>query len=98
MKFKLTVRRCAPLLFLLLCGRIASAAEALASRDKAPLTILQMNDVYSTAPVDGGKAGGLARVAGLAAEMKKAGRPVVVTMSGDFCRPRSRRASSRASR
>src|SRR5688500_4326008 len=50
------------------CGGF-HADEALASRVHAPLTILQMNDVYSTTPIDDGKAGGLARVATLAAQL-----------------------------
>jgi 5'-nucleotidase len=77
-------------LFLLLCACPSSrarAGEALASRVHAPLTILQMNDVYSTAPIDGGKAGGLARVATLATQLRAAGHTVLLTMSGDFLSP-----------
>jgi 5'-nucleotidase len=84
---RLALRPLVLLLFLLVFARSSRADEALASRAKAPLTILQMNDVYSIAPVDGGKAGGLARVAAMAQEMRKTGRHVLVTMSGDFLSP-----------
>ncbi|MGE0448723.1 MAG: bifunctional UDP-sugar hydrolase/5'-nucleotidase [Vicinamibacterales bacterium] len=52
-------------------------------RARAPLTILQINDVYSTVPVDG--AGGLARVATLKREvMKTPGRTTLLMLGGDF--------------
>ena len=38
-------------------------------------------------PIDGGKAGGLARVATIAGELRASGRTVVTTMSGDFLSP-----------
>ena len=77
-------------LFLALtCGALSTsrADEALASRVGAPLTILQLNDVYSTTPIEGGKAGGLARVATLANQLRAEGRTVITTMSGDFLSP-----------
>lgn len=84
--FKL--RRFAVALFLLVAiSSTSRAEESLASRANAPLTILQLNDVYSTTPVEGGKAGGLARVAAHAEELRKSGHTVVLTMSGDFLSP-----------
>jgi 5'-nucleotidase len=77
-------------LFLVLSGALFSpshADETLASRAHAPLTILQLNDVYSTTPIDGGKAGGLARVATLANALRAEGRTVITTLSGDFLSP-----------
>ena len=41
-------------------------------RATAPLTILQLNDVYSTVPVDG--MGGLARIATLKRQLADSGR------------------------
>lgn len=87
----LEIRRKAVLFIALLCcawpfGSVR-AEEVLASRVHAPLTILQMNDVYSTAPVDGGKTGGLARVTTLAKELRASGHTVLLTMSGDFLSP-----------
>jgi 5'-nucleotidase len=69
-----------------LCG---GSIPALAQRDDpgspratAPLTILQLNDVYSIAPVDG--AGGLARVATLKQTLAAAGRTPLMMLAGDF--------------
>ena len=51
------------------------------------MTILQMNDVYSAGPVDGGSAGGLARVATIIQQLEKEGKTVVPLLSGDFLSP-----------
>jgi 5'-nucleotidase len=51
-------------------------------RVAAPLTILQLNDVYSMTPVDG--AGGLARVATLKHTLAEAGRTPFMMLAGDF--------------
>src|SRR3954470_22258123 len=53
-----------------------------APRAGAPLTILQLNDVYSTVPVDG--AGGLARVATLKQRLTHDGVAPLMLMAGDF--------------
>ena len=53
-----------------------------APRNAAPLTILQLNDVYSTVPVDG--VGGLARVATLKQQIARAGRTPLMLLAGDF--------------
>ncbi len=63
------------------------AAEGLGSRDQAQLTILHLADVYSATPVDGGKRGGLARVAALRKELAAERRNVLVTLGGDFLSP-----------
>ncbi len=65
----------------------AVGAEALGSRESAQLTILHLADVYSISPVDGGKAGGLARVAALKRELAAARKNVLVTLGGDFLSP-----------
>ena len=51
------------------------------------LTLLQINDVYSTTPVDGGKAGGLARVAALVKRTREQASQVEVIIAGDFLSP-----------
>ena len=53
-----------------------------APRVGAPLTILQLNDVYSTVPVDG--AGGLARVATLDQRLTRDGATTLMMLAGDF--------------
>jgi 5'-nucleotidase len=52
-------------------------------RATAPLTILQLNDVYSITPVDGG-IGGLARVATLKQKLAASGRRPFLMLAGDF--------------
>jgi 5'-nucleotidase len=51
-------------------------------RVAAALTILQLNDVYSTVPVDG--RGGLARVATLKQQLAAEGRTPLMMIAGDF--------------
>jgi 5'-nucleotidase / UDP-sugar diphosphatase len=81
------------LLLLLVASRPAPLAQAPqqpkdepgAPRSTAPLTILQINDVYSTLPVDG--MGGLARVATLKQQFQASGRTAFMVMAGDFLSP-----------
>ncbi len=54
-------------------------------RDRAQVTFLQINDVYSTVPID--NVGGLARVATLKRQLAAAGRRVVLVLAGDFLSP-----------
>lgn len=51
-------------------------------RAAAQLTILQINDVYSTVPID--DIGGLARVATIKRQIAEAGRPTLLLIGGDF--------------
>jgi 5'-nucleotidase len=54
-------------------------------RTAAPVTLLQLNDVYSLVPIDG--LGGLARVATLKQQFTAAGRRPFLVMAGDFLSP-----------
>ncbi len=63
----------------------AQQEEPGSPRANAPLTILQVNDVYSTIPIDG--MGGLARLATVKARMRAAGRTPLVLLAGDFLSP-----------
>lgn len=54
-------------------------------RNRAPLTFLQINDVYSTLPVDG--LGGLARVATVKQRVSSPARTTLLVMAGDFLSP-----------
>jgi len=75
-------------LFLFLFTGVAAAQprdEPSSPRLRAPLTLLQINDVYSTVPVDG--LGGLARVATLKQRMAAEGRTPFLVMAGDFLSP-----------
>jgi len=63
----------------------ATAQQEFAARAAAPLTLLQVNDVYTTVPIDG--QGGLARVATLKQDLAKAGRTPFLVIAGDFLAP-----------
>jgi 5'-nucleotidase / UDP-sugar diphosphatase len=69
-----------------LAGLVAAQqSDAGSPRAAAPLTILQINDVYQTGPaVDAGGAGGLARVATLKKTLADAGRHPLLMLAGDF--------------
>jgi 5'-nucleotidase len=54
---------------------------------KTTLTILQLNDVYQTSPVDRGKRGGLARVATLQKGFKEKSSNTLFLLAGDFISP-----------
>src|SRR6476661_6071517 len=60
----------------------AQQEEATSPRASTPVTFLQINDVYSTIPIDG--LGGLARVATLKQQMAAAGKTPVLVIAGDF--------------
>ncbi len=51
------------------------------------VTILQLNDVYEITPVEGGRSGGLARVATLRQRLLAEGAPVVTVLAGDYLSP-----------
>ena len=63
----------------------AQQEEPSSPRANAPLTILQLNDVYSSVPID--EVGGLARVATVKARLAAAGRTPFMVMAGDFLSP-----------
>ena len=63
----------------------AQPEEPGSPRARTPVTFLQINDVYATAPVDG--AGGLARVAALKRQLADAGRTPFLVLAGDFLSP-----------
>ena len=49
--------------------------------------VLQMNDVYEIAPLEGGKAGGLARVAAIRQELLQENPNTIAVLAGDFLSP-----------
>lgn len=50
-------------------------------------TILQLNDVYEISPLEGGKAGGLARVAALRQRLLEENPNTITVIAGDFMSP-----------
>jgi 2',3'-cyclic-nucleotide 2'-phosphodiesterase (5'-nucleotidase family) len=63
----------------------AQQPEPGSPQSRAALTFLQINDVYSTTPIEG--AGGLARVATLKRTLSAEGHPVIMALAGDFLSP-----------
>lgn len=51
------------------------------------ITLLHINDVYEISPVEGGKAGGLARVATVLRRLRAANPNTRMTLGGDFVSP-----------
>jgi 5'-nucleotidase len=51
------------------------------------VTLLHFNDVYEIGPIEGGRIGGLARVASYVRQVKQTGSPVLVTLGGDYLSP-----------
>jgi 5'-nucleotidase / UDP-sugar diphosphatase len=64
-------------LFTIACG----------SSKPAALTIVHFNDVYEIGPGEGGRVGGLARVATIVNDLRRTSSPVVVTLGGDYLSP-----------
>lgn len=57
------------------------------SSDAVDITFLQLNDVYEITPMEGGKFGGMARVATVRTELKKQNPNTFTFLSGDFISP-----------
>lgn len=72
-------------LFLLLFVVICSCS--IPKNQKVEFYILQMNDVYEIAPLEGGKVGGLARVATVLDSLKSINSNTISVLSGDFLSP-----------
>lgn len=66
-----------------------SASRSIRSKDDGKLTVtfVQINDVYEIAPLEGGKAGGVARVATLKKEELAKNPNTVMVIAGDFLSP-----------
>ncbi len=61
----------------LACGTSAPAA----------LTIVHFNDVYEIGPGEGGRVGGLARVATVIKDLRRNTSPIITTLGGDYLSP-----------
>ncbi|MCC6195947.1 MAG: bifunctional metallophosphatase/5'-nucleotidase [Burkholderiales bacterium] len=68
---------------------VIAQPQASAVRAVLPVTVtlVHLNDVYEVLPVEGGKSGGLARVATAVRQLNNARSPVVVTLGGDYLSP-----------
>jgi 5'-nucleotidase / UDP-sugar diphosphatase len=65
----------------------AQIAPALRDDGTIRVTLLHINDVYEIAPVEGGKSGGLARVATLLERLKRDNPATRMLLGGDFVSP-----------
>lgn len=63
--------------------------SALGCGQSAPptLTLVHLNDVYEISPVEGGRVGGLARVATVIKNLRATQAPVLTTLGGDYLSP-----------
>jgi 5'-nucleotidase len=72
-------------------GGLPARAQPGAPPDVAPgpltVTIVHLNDVYEILPVEGGKSGGLARVATVVRQLKATQSPLFTTLAGDYLSP-----------
>ena len=66
---------------------IDGASPSVAARQLATVTILHLNDVYEISPVEGGKFGGLARVATVIERLRTERAPLLTTLGGDYLSP-----------
>ncbi len=63
------------------------SCDAPGDSEKVDFIILQLNDVYEIAPIEGGKAAGMARVATIRKQLLAENPNVITTLSGDFVSP-----------
>lgn len=65
----------------------ACGGSTTSDADLIEFTVLQINDVYEIAPLEGGKVGGMARVAALRKELAAENPNTIMIVSGDFVSP-----------
>lgn len=83
---KLLLYTCLPvLIFFTACSSTKNTGGG--NNEKIDITIVQINDVYEIAPLDGGKAGGMARVATVKKDYKSKNPNTIMVMAGDFLSP-----------
>jgi 5'-nucleotidase / UDP-sugar diphosphatase len=84
------------IVFVLACALVALAlplpVDAQRTARKASpapvtVTVVHLNDIYEILPVEGGKSGGLARVATVIQRLKATRSPVLTTLAGDYLSP-----------
>ena len=65
----------------------SSTKNSTGSNEKIDITIVQINDVYEIAQLDGGKVGGMARVATVKKEYRAKNPNTILVIAGDFISP-----------
>jgi 5'-nucleotidase len=84
-----TLLRSAALLLVAACARGPAVPPPVTPEPptQASVTFLHINDVYEIMPIEGGRVGGLARVAALKKRLEAERGPVLFTHGGDFFSP-----------
>ena len=73
-------------IFFTACSSTKNTASTV-ENGKIDITIVQINDVYEIAPLDGGKVGGMARVATVKKEYQSKISNTILVIAGDFLSP-----------
>lgn len=73
--------------FLLLSALFVTLSMGCAQSPPPALTLVHFNDVYEIGPVEGGRIGGLARVATVIKSLRTSHAPVITTLGGDYLSP-----------
>lgn len=73
-------------IFFTACSSTKNTASTV-DNGKIDITIVQINDVYEIAPLDGGKVGGMARVATVKKEYQSKNSNTILVIAGDFLSP-----------
>lgn len=68
-------------------GHVAPAGRLAPAGDAVHVTLLHINDVYEITPIEGGKSGGLARVATVLRRLKQDNPATAMLLAGDFVSP-----------
>jgi 2',3'-cyclic-nucleotide 2'-phosphodiesterase (5'-nucleotidase family) len=71
----------------LLASACQTAQPGISNASTVEFTILQLNDVYEISPLEGGKAGGLARVGTVKQELLAENPNTIAVIAGDFLSP-----------
>ena len=69
------------------CAQPGIAPGAIVAPGPLAVTFVHLNDVYEILPVEGGKSGGLARVATVIQQLKATEATVLTTLGGDYLSP-----------
>lgn len=74
---------------LLVCLLSSAATPQIAvdAQSRATVTILHINDVYEIDAIEGGRYGGLSRVATVLQQLERSRSPVLMTLGGDYLSP-----------
>ena len=65
----------------------ACKTSQISTQNKIEITFLHVNDVYEISPLEGGKVGGMARIATLRRELIKQNPNTITILAGDFLNP-----------